>query len=429
MRKPASPPSEQQDLRIARIGADGDGTATAADGTPIYVPFTLPGERVLARVRGRRGIAEAVVAPSPARVAPPCPHFGACGGCKLQHWRAADYLAWKVSLLDAALRRAGFASPLLRPVVQSTPASRRRIDLAFSRTGGTVTLGLHRARSAEVIAITGCTILDPVIEALIAPLGAVLGRTRFLGREGTAVINLLDDGPDLMLTSDHEPDAADRMRLTEFARVHGVVRIAWARRHGAPEPLCTLRRPVITFGGVQVTPRPGAFLQATADGERAIVDAVCAGLPERFGPRDRIVELYAGCGTLTFPLARHARVVAYEGDRDAEAALRAAVGNNGLAGRIAVSRRDLARQPLASSEFTGAAAVVLDPPHAGATAQMAALAAAQPRRIIYVSCNPGALARDARLLGERGYGLVAATPIDQFLFSARLESVSVFARD
>ena len=428
MRKPACPPSEQE-IRIERIGADGDGIAAAADGTPIYIPYTLPGERVLARVRGRRGVAQSVVAPSPARVAPPCRHFGACGGCALQHWRDDEYLAWKVSLLEGALRRAGFADPPLRPAVRSERGSRRRIDLAITRTDGAVLLGLHRPRSAEITEITDCTVLHPAIEALIIPLETILSRTRFLRRHGAAVINLLDDGPDLLLSTDDEPGAADRVTLAGLARTHGIVRIAWARGKGVPEPICTLRRPVITLGGVKVTPPPGAFLQASSDGEHAIVAASLEGLPERLPARGRIVELYAGCGTLTFPLAQHARILAYEGDAAAVAALQTSVDANGLAGRIAVSRRDLARQPLTAKELADAAAVVLDPPHAGAALQTTALAAARPRRIIYVSCNPATLARDARLLRESGYGLVAATPIDQFLFSARLESVSVFGRD
>ncbi|MBO0712639.1 MAG: class I SAM-dependent RNA methyltransferase [Acetobacteraceae bacterium] len=429
MRRPAYPPSETQDVRIERIGADGDGIASAADGTPIYIPYTLPGERVLARVRGRRGVAEAIVAPSPVRVMPPCAHFGTCGGCALQHWHEDEYRAWKVSLLEGALRRAGFADPALRPVVRSERGSRRRIVLAITRTDGAVRLGLHRARSAEITEITGCTVLHPAIEALIAPLEAVLSRARFLRRHGAAVINLLDDGPDLLLSTDDEPDAADRVALTGLARTHGIVRIAWARGKGVPEPVCTLRRPVITLGGVKVISPPGAFLQASSDGERAIVAASLEGLPERLAARGRIVELYAGCGTLTFPLAQRARILAYEAEATAVEALQAAVDANGLAGRIVVNRRDLVRQPLTTKELANAAAVVLDPPYAGAALQMAALAAAGPRRIIYVSCNPAALARDARLLGESGYRLVAATPIDQFLFSARLESVSVFGRD
>ncbi|MBU6499198.1 MAG: RsmD family RNA methyltransferase, partial [Rhodospirillales bacterium] len=141
-----------------------------------------------------------------------------------------------------------------------------------------------------------------------------------------------------------------------------------------------------------------------------------------------IGELYAGSGTLSFALAAHARVIAYEGDATACAALRAGVNAARLAGRITAHQRDLTRQPLTAKELAPFAAVVLDPPHAGAAAQLPTLAASGVRRIIYVSCNPAALARDGAVLRGAGYRLLAASPIDQFLWSARLESVCVFAR-
>jgi 23S rRNA (uracil1939-C5)-methyltransferase len=178
----------------------------------------------------------------------------------------------------------------------------------------------------------------------------------------------------------------------------------------------------MSFAGVAMAPPPGAFLQASASGERAIVAAVLAALPAK----GRIAELYAGCGTLTFALSNRARVAAWEGDAASASALRAAANRAGLAGRIEVVQRDLARQPLQARELSGFAAVVLDPPLAGAAAQTAQIAAARPPVVIYVSCNPATLSRDARLLRQANYHLKAATPIDQFLWSARLESVCVF---
>jgi 23S rRNA (uracil1939-C5)-methyltransferase len=178
------------------------------------------------------------------------------------------------------------------------------------------------------------------------------------------------------------------------------------------------------LAGVSVAPPPGAFLQASAAAEVAITAAVLAGLPDKFTGKARIVELFAGCGTLTFALAERARTVAYEGDRGAYEALRKAVAGR----RIDAVQRDLARQPLASKELAGAAAIVLDPPFPGAAAQMAGIAGSGAARVIYVSCNPGALARDAKALHQAGYRVVSATPVDQFLWSAQVESVVVFAR-
>jgi 23S rRNA (uracil1939-C5)-methyltransferase len=185
---------------------------------------------------------------------------------------------------------------------------------------------------------------------------------------------------------------------------------------------------VTRLSGIQVEPPSGAFLQATAEGERAIVEAVLSALPTKLTGRTRVAELYAGCGTLTFALAGRVRVTAFEGDPAAFAALRRGVNQATLGARIEVAQRDLARQPLSAKELSAYAAVVLDPPHAGAAAQMAEIAASGVATVIYVSCNPGTLSRDARVLHAAGYRLAGATAIDQFLWSPRLESVCVFRR-
>jgi 23S rRNA (uracil1939-C5)-methyltransferase len=249
-----------------------------------------------------------------------------------------------------------------------------------------------------------------------------------LRREAAIICNRLDTGPDVLLRTDAEPNASDRSRLAAFAEAHGVRRITWARGDGMPETAVLTEAPRIRFAGTDVTPPPGAFLQATADGERAIVAAILAGFPDKLPHRARVADLYAGCGALTFALAARARVAAYEGDAAALGALRAAVNGGGLAGRIEPHHRDLARQPLSAKELSAFAAVVLDPPYAGAAPQIAQIAASDVARVIYVSCDPAALARDAAVLRGAGYALLAATPIDQFLWSARLESVCVFAR-
>jgi 23S rRNA (uracil1939-C5)-methyltransferase len=369
-----------------------------------------------------------ILAPSPERVTPPCPHFGQCGGCALQHWAEPGYIAWKAGLLAAALRRGGYNDAELAPVVQTPPAARRRIDLAIRRNAAIITIGLHQARGAGVVDMRECTVLHPTLFALIEPLRQVLRGLSALRREGSAVLNLLESGPDLLLRLDGDLNATDRTRLAAFADAHGLPRISWSRRDNATETACLLRPPVVNFAGVPVTLPPGAFLQASREGEDAIVAAVLAGLPAKLAPRARVAELYAGCGTLSFALAQRARVAAFEGDGAAAAALTSAVNVAKLAGRIEVQRRDLTRQPLSAKELAAFAAVVLDPPHAGAAVQTGLIAASKVARVVYVSCNPTALARDAKMLNQAGYRLISATPVDQFLWSARLESVAVFAR-
>jgi 23S rRNA (uracil1939-C5)-methyltransferase len=411
------------ELTIDYMAAGGDGAARLPDGQSVFVPFTLPGETVRATLTGQsRAVLDSVLAPSPERVTPPCPHFGTCGGCALQHWADPAYAAWKQDVLRRALVRAGFADPAVAALQRTPPAARRRMEFAVRRQTDGVAFGLHAAHSQTIVPIDGCTVLHPSLERLLEPLRGVLGSMNGMKRSADIAANLLDNGVDLLIRGDAPANAVDRARLAAFAAAQGISRIAWAVEHHPPENAALLRLPEVVFAGARVNPPPGAFLQASAQGEAAIVAAVLAGLPEKLTAKSRIVELFAGIGTLSFPLAAHARVQAFEGDRAAAEALRRAAGGT----RVEAVQRDLTRQPLQVKEFTGAAAVVLDPPFAGAGPQMVTLAAAKVPVVIMVSCNPVALSREAALLRDTGYRLVTATPIDQFLWSAQLEAVCVF---
>ncbi|MFZ6763169.1 class I SAM-dependent RNA methyltransferase [Pseudoroseomonas sp. WGS1072] len=424
------------DLDITGLGAGGDGLARLPDGTPCFIPGALPGERVRAAPGARRGEGvaarlETLLAASPDRVVPPCPHFDprgeACGGCQIQHWAGAPYAAWKRARLVEALSRAGFADPAVAEPAVTPPATRRRADLALRRgADGAVALGFHRRGAAAIEDLSTCAVLDPALVALFDPLRAMLRGLGAFRREGSALLNLLDTGPDLLLRLDGRPGTADRATLAAFAAAQGVPRIAAGPLKGSAQETMAQLGPVsIGFAGVAVAPPPGAFLQATPQGEAAIVAAVLEGLPKLAG-RARIAELHAGLGTLSFPLAARARVTAYEGAPEAVAALDAAARRSG--GRVTAVRRDLARQPLSARELEGFAALVLDPPFAGAAEQMPALARSGLACIVYVSCNPAALTRDARLLAAAGWRLERAVPIDQFLWSGQLEAVVTFAR-
>ena len=414
-------------VRVSRIGADGDGVAALPGGAPLYLADTLPGELVQPAAPSRRGegwaASASVLDSSPDRVPPPCPHFGPCGGCTLQHWRDEPYSAWKLAQVADALRRAG-ADVAVTLAARTPPAARRRIDVAILRGAGGIQVGLHRRRSRDVVDMRACPILHPALFGVIQALRPVLPRLDALHREGSAVLNLLDSGPDLLLRTDGALSAGDRTRLAAFAAEQGLPRVSWARGAGSPETAALLRPATTGFAGRETAVPPGAFLQASREGEAAIGEAVMAALPAAFTRKARIAELYAGVGTLTHALSARARVVAYEGDPDACAALRGA-GN----GQVEVVQRDLARQPLQPKEFASVACVVLDPPYAGAAAVMPGLAASGVPRIVYVSCNPAALSRDARALLAAGYRVASAVAVDQFLWSAGVESVMVFERN
>jgi len=412
------------DFLIDRIGSAGDGTAVGPGGRAVHIPFTLPGEHVTAAWEGGpRAIYDAITRASPDRVVPPCPHFGVCGGCALQHWADAPYAAWKAGLVGQALSRAGFADPAVDGLVRTPPGARRRMDFAVRRSADGVRLGLHEAHSATVTDIAVCPVLHPALARLIGPLRQLMPGLTGLRKTADIAANLLSNGVDLLIRADAPATAPDRKKLAAFAEAQGVARIAWALGTGSAEAAAQLRVPAVLFGAVSVSPPPGAFLQASEAGERAIQDAVLAGLPAGLGACGLIVELYAGIGTLSFALAARGRVRAFEGNAAAVAALRQAAGGT----RVEAIQRDLTRQPLQPAELKGVACVVLDPPFGGAAAQMPALAASG-LPIIYVSCSPAALARDAGMLARAEYTLAAATPIDQFLWSAQVEAVCVFTR-
>ncbi|MCQ8241381.1 class I SAM-dependent RNA methyltransferase [Rhizosaccharibacter radicis] len=412
-------------LRIEELGRDGDGIATTPEGRG-FVRGGLPGEIVEASpLDGRHLLATGIIEPSPFRVEPPCSLFGRCGGCVVQHLHPAEALRWKTGLVASALTRAGFVLPAQIGRHQTLPRTRRRMDLAIRRAGALLLLGLHERGSDRVVSLTECHVLVPELFALIQPLRAVLGSLEGLRRTGTLLVNLLDSGPDLLLGTDRRLSNADRSRLAGFAADHGIRRIAWQPAGGGtPEPVSVAGPVHHRFGGIETSPPPGAFLQATADGEQAIVAAVLDALPANAPRSRRAVDLYAGCGTISLPLSDRVRTEAAEGHAYAAACLQAAAGGR----RLSVQQRDLNRQPLMPRELNGAEMVVLDPPHAGAGAQIAPLCASDVARVAYVSCNPAALEKDASFLAAAGFSLSAVTVIDQFLWSANVESVCVFTR-
>ncbi len=352
-----------------------------------------------------------------------CIHFGICGGCAVDEPRAID----KFSGLEAALTRAGFPDAPIAPLIEVPVGTRRRVDLAATRKGTDIALGLHKARGTDVVDMQECILLRPEFLPLLPPLRTLLRSLTAFRRAGSVVINWLDNGPDILLRLDAAFLLPDRKRIIEFAQAHGAPRISIATGTDEPEPVVIVRPPVLHLGGAAVTPPPGGFLQASAEGEAAIIAAVLAGLP-KLTAKARIVELFSGAGTMSFPLATHARVEAYEGEQASVTAAEMAARGAGLSGRITFARRDLHRRPLQPSEMAKAACIVLDPPYAGAAIQMRFIATSGVARVIYVSCNPEALSNDAMTLRRAGYSVLAAIPIDQFPYSGNTESVVVFQK-
>lgn len=427
-RKPTKTPafrSRTVELDILAIGARGDGLALL-DGEQVFVPMTLAGDRVVARLEGRRGDGltaspTEIIAPGPARRDPPCALFGRCGGCNLQHVADAALAEWKRDRLVTALTRVEFDSRLIAPLVSIPAGTRRRAAFAFTRLRHGIVVGFNERASHRLIEIDPCLLLVPDLLALLPPLRAVLVDCLPVGTTGDALATLTDSGIDLLIQAEHGLDLFARERLASFAAAQDLARLSW-QQSGRIEPVAHRRPAQIVMGGVPVDIPPGGFLQPSRDGEAALGRLILDHMPEQ----GAVADLYAGSGSFTFPLAKGRAVTAVEGDEGAITALGAAARRAGLS--ITPVHRDLARQPLLAHELKAFAAVVFDPPRAGAAAQAEQIAKAGPPLVVAVSCNPATLARDAATLAAGGYRLMIATPVDQFPWSAHLEAVAVFRR-
>ena len=393
-------------VTVERLGHLGDGIAGG-----LFLPGLLPGE--VAEVAGD---AVRILTPSPDRVRPPCPHARACGGCALQHARDGFVAGWKAGVVRAALAAQGIASPVA-PAVTSPARSRRRATLAARRTKGGVTVGFHRRGSDQIVPVPGCILLAPDLMAALPAVEAIAraGASRSAGLDVT--LTATRAGVDVAVTGGKPLDAPLTAALAAVAEAHGLPRIAWG---GVTAVQRT--QPVVAFGRARVPLPPGAFLQATAEGEAALARLVRHAAQ---GAR-RVADLFAGCGTFALPLAESAEVHAAEADRAmTEALLAGARSATGLR-RVTAEARDLFRRPLADEELKGFDAAVIDPPRAGAEAQTAALAAARVPVIAAVSCNPATFARDAKALIAGGYLLDWVAPVDQFRWSTHVELAARF---
>ena len=391
---------------VVRVAARGDGVTESGR----HVPFTAPGDLV-----HEDGSTEA----GPHRSVPPCRHFPECGGCQLQHLDDAAFGLFLKGRVAGALATQGIAAPdILEPHI-SPPVSRRRASLRAEARGKQVLLGFNAEKSHRVIDMRECFILRTELFALVEPLRKLMGG--LLGPRGSGGIRmtLADQGPDILL----EGAAADGLEAAEalsaFAQTYRIARIAVDDGFGPqtrwePEPV------TVTLGGVAVALPHGAFLQATAEGEGALVEGVRAAI----GSASVVADLFAGLGT--FALSLQGRILAAEGARDAALALKAAA--NRAQRQVFVDHRDLFRRPYDAKELSRLEGVVIDPPRAGAKEQIPLLAASTVPRIAYVSCNPATFARDARALVDGGYRLDWVKPVGQFRWSTHVELVAAFSR-
>jgi 23S rRNA (uracil1939-C5)-methyltransferase len=416
-------PARIFDVRIESLGGLGDGIATL-NGKPLFVPKACAGDHVRVRIihenhdRLQGAIVELLEA-SPARATPPCPHFNDCGGCKLQQLSLADYHVFKTRMLRSALKQGGCPDDTAEVAFIGNHA-RRRVEFQLLHLADGVAIGFNALRTNHTQPIDSCLLVEPAIEALIAPLNEALSAWHGWPQLRYISLTAADSGIDMVLTlrCDALPDTDMLTLMAEklsLARVS--VRLADNTLHQVIE-----RIPVtIRLGNYDVALSPDSFLQATRKGQELLVQSAL----QAAQPFASVVDLFCGIGTYSFPLSQHSRVHAVEGDAAMVQHLIANARQHGIAS-LTAEKRDLFKQPLTAGELGRFQAAIINPPRIGGKAQTGQLALSGIGTIAMISCNPATFARDAKILVNAGYRLTHALGIDQFVWSQHLEIVAIF---
>ncbi|PTM60865.1 class I SAM-dependent RNA methyltransferase [Phreatobacter oligotrophus] len=401
-------------LTIAHVGHRGDGVAEGR-----FVPYTLPGEVVEVEGDEERAAPATILSPSPDRVSPPCPHFGTCGGCALQHWADAPYLAWKRDIVAATLGQHGLR-PEIAPTIDARGTGRRRVTFHARRGSGTrLVVGFAAARSHAIVPIEACPLLAPSLANALPAARRIATALEGLGKPLDIQVTAASQGLDMELRGAGRLSERERLGLIAAANAAGLVRLT---NHG--DLIMQREVPSIVIAGMAVPLPAGAFLQATEAGEAVLSDLVLAGV----GKARSVADLFCGIGPFALRLAAKAKVRAVDSDAPAIASLAQALRKASGLKPVQTEARDLFRRPLLAAELKGLDAVVFDPPRAGAEAQVKLLAKADIGRIVAVSCNAATFARDAAILTDAGWTLGTVTPVDQFRWSAHVELVATFER-
>jgi 23S rRNA (uracil1939-C5)-methyltransferase len=375
----------------------------------------------------------------PHHVQPPCRHFGRCGGCQLQQLDEESLEAFVEGRVANASASQELGAEKIAPPYLSPPASRRRVSLRAESSGGRVIVGFREAKSHRLVELEECHVMAPELAALLGPLRKLLitmGKGAPKGKKGgkpgkhvqprmaaDIEMTLVEQGVDLGVKGLTAEGLAATEAMLDFARDHGLARLTMDGGYGhevvwEPEPV------TVKLGEISVPFPPGSFLQATQDGEEALAAAArewLAGVPT-------VADLFSGLGTFAFALAGpETRVLAAEAARDAHLACKSAADRAQVP--VFAVHRDLFRNPFQPDELSKFAAVLLDPPRAGAREQVDCIAQSTLDRVVYISCNPSSWSRDAARLLEAGFRLVELRPVGQFRWSTHVELASLFVRD
>lgn len=406
-----------QRLEIRDIGTGGDGIARDADGRTVFVPLTAPGDEVEVQVGpDGRGTLVRVLKPSAQRADPPCPHFGVCGGCALQHLGESAYRDFKRDSVLSVLQKAGIDLPEKTETIFIPDHTRRRANFAARIVKGKAVIGFHERKSATIRDVPDCLLIHDDVRRVINGMREFLPAIVGDGQKMDILVQCIDGQAEVALTGKIAPGWEAQQALSDTLRTLDLARISLrARDYETYEILLNAKGFFKAFDSLLVNLAPGAFLQPSDTGERALRDCVINGA----GDASCIADLFCGNGTFTGPLMTGRSVMGYDSAADAIEGLRKA----GAKAHV----RNLFKDPLTADELSAFDAVALDPPRAGAAAQVEEIAAAKIPRVVYVSCNPQSFAKDAGVLQAAGYALSALTIVDQFIWSPHTELAAVFS--
>jgi 23S rRNA (uracil1939-C5)-methyltransferase len=425
-----------EQLTIDSLDAEGRGVARNAEGKVCFVEGALPGERVTARlVRGKRSFdvlqADSILQPSASRLEPRCPHFGVCGGCVLQHADSGVQMAEKQRWLVENLARIGKVQPdALLPIVYGEEwgyRHRARLSVRRVEKKGGVLVGFRERRSTHVAEMRECHVLPPRVSQLIVPLRELIETLSLRERLPQIEVAVGENATALVFRHLLPFTDADKTALRKFAEENGIH--LWLQPKGpdSAHPFHPADSE-LWYGlpefGLKIHFRPTDFTQVNHALNRVLVSQALRLLDPQ--PGERIADLFCGLGNFSLPLAaRGAQVVGFEGSRELVDRARQNAAKNGLVAQF--ESVDLFKTGIAA--FGPFQKLLLDPPREGAIEIVKALPAAWPRRIVYVSCDPATLARDAGVLvNVQGFRLAAAGVVNMFPHTAHVESIALFDR-
>lgn len=431
--------SSVQEADIVDLAHDGRGVARL-DGKAVFIDGALPSEHVRLRIHKRRrhmdeaGLVE-VLAASPDRVVPRCAHFGVCGGCSLQHLSPSAQLAAKQRQLLENLQRIGNVQPVrvLEPLRGPEWAYRRRarLGIKYVHKKGRVLAGFREREKPYIADVRRCEILLSQLAQLPEELAALAETLDIREKLPQVEVAAGDDATALVFRVLEPPGAADLQKIAAFGERRGLQIFLQPGGLNSVRPVRDDYPPLtysVDEGSVTIEFGPVDFIQVNREINASMVGAAVAHLQP--GAEDAVLDLFCGLGNFTLPLARRARrVVGVEGDAALVAKARANAVRNSL-GNV-----EFAVENLFEPKSFGAWAndrydlVMLDPPRAGAAELMGRMGDWRPRRVVYISCHPGSLARDAGILVETlGFTLSAAGVMDMFPHTTHVESIAVFEK-